>query len=92
LGAPVTVSPAGTDSLYPNVAMGGDSTATVVWTNSVVQSRQRPLNRPWGATLALSDGAPGSNAQVALDADGGTVVVWKHFDGTDDRVVVTWTP
>ena len=39
--------------------------------------------------IPLSRGAEGHYQQVAMDAGGHTVVVWKAFDGTHDRVMVT---
>ncbi|MFZ2014235.1 MAG: hypothetical protein WAV00_10470 [Nocardioides sp.] len=42
-----------------------------------------------GAVIPLSHGAAGSSHQLAVYAGGHTVVAWKHFDGSHDRVLVT---
>ena len=43
-----------------------------------------------GSVISLSDGGRGDLAhQLAMDAGGHTLVVWKWFDGAHDRVMVT---
>ncbi len=87
-GPGVTVSPAGQDTTSAHVAVAAGVTI-VTWEGTVVEGVRRPLGGSWGAVIPLSHGAAGSSHQLAMDAGGHTVVAWKHFDGSHDRVLVT---
>jgi len=87
---PTTLSAPGADAWYPHVVVGGGLT-TVTWESTTIEGA-RLAGGTWGNVLDLSDGASGEVQQVASNAVGEVVVVWKHFDGTHDRVMVTATP
>jgi hypothetical protein len=87
-GAAVTLSPAGEDTTWVDVATAAGATS-VTWENSSIEGARRPAGGAWGPVIPLSHGAEGHHQQVALDAGGHTVVVWKGFDGTHDRVWLT---
>jgi hypothetical protein len=83
-----TLSDPAQDALSPDVAVAPDGTATVTWirwdgANFVVEARRiAPDGTPAAATIAIT--GPGQNAaapQVAVAADGTSMVVWKRFDG-----------
>jgi len=86
-GSGTTVSPAEVSVTWVHLAVGGGTT-TVTWENAAIEGVQR-TSGGWGPVLPLSGGAGGSAHQVAVDAAGHTVVVWKQFDETVDRVMVT---
>ena len=86
-GSGTTVSPAGVDVSWSHVAVGGGVT-TVTWESSVIQGVQR-TSGVWGPVIPLSGGVDGSAHQLTMDSAGQAVVVWKQFDGTVDRVMVT---
>lgn len=88
--APVTLSEPGADASYPHVAIGGGVT-TVTWESTTVEGVQL-AGSTWGGVLDLSSGMPGQVQQVASNASAHVVVVWKQFDGTHNRVMVTETP
>lgn len=88
--APATLSEPGTDASFPHVVVGGGLT-TVTWETSTIEGARLARGR-WGGVLDLSAGASGEVQQVASNAVGDVLVVWKHFDGTHDRVMVTGTP
>jgi hypothetical protein len=86
------LSDPGRDAFNPQVAVDADGDAVVVWhrfdgTNWRVQARRRSAAGALSAVQSLSD--PGQDAfepQVAVDADGDAVVVWRRFDGANWRV------
>ena len=77
------------DAVEPEVAVGPDGTATVVWSrydgaNPIVQMRRVAPDGTLGTIDALS--AVGGNAiepQVDLAPDGAGTVVWNRFDGAN---------
>jgi Glycosyl hydrolase family 26 len=83
------LSESGQDAVEPDVAVGPDGTATVVWSrydgaNSVVQERRVEPAGTLAAAATLS--AAGQNAidpQVELGPGGGATVVWTRFDGVN---------
>jgi len=89
-GAPVDISPPGTDAYDPQIAIGPDGTATIVWyrwdgTYGTVQTATR-------AAGAASFSAPadisvfGQTAffqQIAVGPDGTTTVVWRRYNGAN---------
>ena len=94
----VVVSSAGSLDFNPEVAMGGDGTTTVVWSRFLedggsldVQGVQRTPAGVWDEAQSLSNGPPDDpwgGVNVAMDAQGHTVVVWNEIDGTTPRVMV----
>ena len=64
-------------------------TTTVTWEGSVIEGVQRTAGGTWGSVISLSDGVEATSHQLAMDAGGHTLVVWKWFDGAHDRVMVT---
>jgi hypothetical protein len=93
----VVVSEADNSGYNPEVAMGGDGTTTVVWSRFLeaggyqdVQGVQRTPEGTWGEAHSLSNGRPDDpwgGVNVAMDAQGHTVVVWTEIDGTTPRVM-----
>jgi hypothetical protein len=86
--ATMQLSAGGADALAPQVALGPDGTATVVWTRwdgtsfRVQERRISSGGTAAEATRTLS--ASGQNAfdpQVDVAASGEATVVWKWFDG-----------
>ena len=86
---PATLSEPGVDALYPHVVVGGGVT-TVTWETTTIEGA-RLQGGSWGGVMDLSAGTPGEAQQVASNAAGDVLVVWKHFEGTHDRVMVTST-
>ncbi|MDQ3990774.1 MAG: hypothetical protein M3245_00485 [Actinomycetota bacterium] len=87
-----TVSAAGEDADYPQVAVDQDGDAVVVWarfdgTNSRVQARRRSAAGALSPVQALSVAGQSANRpQVAVDQDGHAVIVWQIWDGATWRV------
>jgi len=83
------LSEAGADAVEPDLAVGPDGTATVVWTrfdgeHMLVQERRIDPDGALAATAPLS--VTGQNAiepQVELGPGGEATVVWTRFDGTN---------
>jgi hypothetical protein len=87
-GLAVPVSPLGEDATWAHVSVGAGTT-TVTWETSVIEGVQRTPGNAWGPVIALSNGLDASSQQLAMDTGGHAVVVWKQFDGTHDRVMVS---
>lgn len=92
-GPAVALSDPGGDALAPQVALGPDSEATVVWSRFdgkgfLVQARRiDPAGVPEATTKNLSrSGHDATVPQVAVGPDGTATVVWKRFEGFHDRV------
>jgi hypothetical protein len=77
----------GGDALSPDIAIGPDGSATVVWirwdgTNFVVQGRRIESDGTLGPILALSaTGRDAAEPEVVVGTDGTATAVWKRFDG-----------
>ena len=76
---------------YPQVAMGDNGDAVVVWVQDsgtyaqtfVSEYRNGSWTHPASLTDNISPDGQGAQApQVAMDANGNAVVVWKQGDGT----------
>jgi len=71
------------ESFTPQAAMDARGDTTVVWMHHdgphyVVESAYRPEGGAWEApTLVSESGEEGGNPQVALDAKGDSLVVWR---------------
>ncbi|MDQ3765420.1 MAG: hypothetical protein M3460_29395 [Actinomycetota bacterium] len=90
--APINLSAPGQDASIPQVAVNAQGNAVAIWRrgttfNAIVQAAARPAGGAWQAPINLS--APGQDAsipQVAVDAQGNAVAVWRRFNGTNDIV------
>jgi PKD domain len=86
--APNDLSVAGQSAKEPQVAVDAAGDAVAVWrrydgSDYIIQSASRPAGGNWGPPVDLS--APGQNAeepQVAVDAAGDAVAVWRRFNGS----------
>ncbi len=82
-----TVSAAGQDADSPQVAVGADGDALIVWRrfdglHSRVQARTRSAAGTLGPVRTLSAAErQASHARVAMDADGDGLVVWQIVNG-----------
>ena len=96
--SPVMLSTVGGDAWDPEVAVGSDSTATVVWSrsdgsNERVQATTRARNGSWSSPVTLSEtGGDARNPRVAVGSDGAATVVWRHWDGSTDRIQASSRP
>ncbi len=77
------------DASYPQVAMDGNGTAVVVWSqfdgtrNSIWSNRYVPGTDWEGAQLIeANDAGNAMNPRVAMDDSGNAVAVWELYDGT----------
>jgi hypothetical protein len=83
-GEPVPLSEG--ESFVPQAAMDARGDTTVVWmhldgSHYVVESAYRPEGGEWEApTLVSQPGEEGGDPQVALDAKGDSLVVWRGED------------
>ena len=92
LSAIQTLSGAGQDASDPQVAVDTDGDAVFTWarsdgTNQRIQARARSAGGVLGPVQTLS--AAGRDAfqpQVAIDADGDAVVIWRLFDGASQVI------
>ena len=91
--APQDLSAAGQTAHNPQVALDADGNAIAVWTRSngshfVVQTASRAAGAPsFSAPQDLS--AAGENAgepQVAFDAQGNAIAVWRRWNGSNDVI------
>lgn len=99
-----SVSASGRNSSEPQVAIGPDGVATIVWTrfngtNFVVEARRlSPAGTLGNGSLTLSaSGQNASEPQVAVGPSGTAVVAWTRFDGANElvearRIAPTGTP
>ncbi|MGH4007808.1 MAG: hypothetical protein ACRDTH_06545 [Pseudonocardiaceae bacterium] len=86
--APINLSAAGQSAVDPQVAIDAQGTAVAVWqrsngTHDIVQGAVHPASWVWSTPITLS--AAGQHAQmpqVAIDAQGNAVAVWRRFNGT----------
>ncbi len=87
-----SLSPSGRNASLPHVAVDSNGNAVFVWQSSDgtflrIQTRSRSAAGTLSSTLTLS--APYQSAeypQVAVDANGNAVFVWKRYDGINDRI------
>ena len=85
-----SLTQAGQDANWPEVAFGPDGTTTVVWersngTNDIAQAAIRPAGSG-SFTVPVDLSLPGQNAsfpKVITGADGMTTVVWYRPSGAD---------
>ena len=96
--SPVVLSTVGGDAWDPEVAVGLDGIATVVWsrsdgTNDQVQATTRNPNGSWSSPVTLSDaGADAVSPKVVVGPDGAATAVWRSWDGGSDRIQASSRP
>jgi len=90
--APVDLSNAGQNAHSPQVAVDADGDAVFTWTrfdgaNFRVQARVRSAAGTLSGVQTLSSsGQDAVEPQVAVDADGDAVFVWRRSDGANTRI------
>jgi hypothetical protein len=90
--APVNLSTAGRDAVFPQVAMDQAGSAVAVWqrfdgTDQRVQAAIRPAGGRFSGAVNLSvGGQDATDPQVAMDQAGNAVAVWQRSDGTSTRI------
>lgn len=95
-GEPVQLS--GEESFTPQATMDARGDTTVVWMHNdgshyVVESAYRPEGGSWEApTLVSAPGEEGGNPEVALDAKGDSLVVWRGAVGGEEFVRAAYRP
>jgi hypothetical protein len=83
---PQDLSAAGQDAANPHVAVDGKGNALVVWerfdgTNWRIQARRRSAIGSFSPVQTVSNaGQDAGESQVAVDSQGGSILVWKRFD------------
>jgi hypothetical protein len=84
------LSASGQSAAEPQIALGPDSSSTVVWdrsdgSNFIVQKRRiSAAGVPGATTTSLSaSGRDAAEPQVAIRPDGTATVVWSRFDGSN---------
>jgi hypothetical protein len=88
----------GGESFTPQAAMDARGDTTVVWMHNdgshyVVESAYRPEGGAWEApTLVSTPGEEGGNPQVALDAKGDSLVVWRGAVEGEEFVRAAYRP
>lgn len=95
-GEPTQLS--GGKSFTPQATMDARGDTTVVWMHNdgshyVVESAYRPEGGAWEApTLVSEPGEEGGNPQVALDAKGDSLVVWRGAVEGEEFVRAAYRP
>jgi Divergent InlB B-repeat domain len=83
------LSSASGDASDPQIAIGGEDTATVVWLSDTgtydrVQSSTRPLGAGFGSIENLSTTGQDTRAvEVAIGGDGTTTAIWTEDNGAN---------
>jgi Ca2+-binding RTX toxin-like protein len=92
-GQPKDLSPVGGNAQRPEVVLDSAGNATAVWRrhngmHNQIQAALLPAgSADWlGAQTLSVAGQHADDPQVAVDAAGNTVVLWKRSNGTDDVV------
>lgn len=92
LGETLTLSGTGQDAFDYGLAIDDDGDAIAVWrrsdgTNHRIQARTISAAGALGPTKTISAaGGDARDPEVAVDAGGDAVVVWRRFDGTSHRL------
>jgi hypothetical protein len=95
-GEPTSLS--GGESFTTQAAMDARGDTTAVWmhfdgAHYVVESAYRPEGGAWEApTLVSQPGEEGGNPQVALDAKGDALVVWRGSEEGEEFVRASYRP
>lgn len=89
-GDPFNLSASGRSAAEPQLAVGADGAATVVWdrfdgANFIVQARRlSPAGASIVGPLSLSAGGrDAADPQLAIAPDGDATVLWSRFDGSN---------
>jgi hypothetical protein len=99
-GSAVTLSANDIHARAPQVAMDGKGTAVAVWSTvglnwGRIQAARRPAGRGWTNPVDVS-GSEGfsyaQEAQVAVNRDGTTVVVWSLFQDSNSWIQAARRP
>jgi hypothetical protein len=92
-GAVQTVSPITEDTFTPQVAVENGGVATLVWYGSDgiqklrIESASQPSGGSFGSVQTVSDTSQDSfSPGVDSDPTGTAVVIFDHFDGTNNRI------
>jgi hypothetical protein len=103
LGAPAWLAPAdlslpGLDADAAQVAVDPSGAAVAAWirndgADTLVQAAVRLPGGAWGAPVTISAAAQSATApQLAVDAQGGAVVVWSRSDGVNTIIQASRRP
>jgi hypothetical protein len=93
-----TISKAGQDGLYPQVAVDADGDAVFAWlywdgANYRVQARFRSKAGVFSAIQTVSQaGRSAGVPRIAINAGGDALVAWEQLEGMNYRVVAAATP
>jgi len=75
------------DAFSPEIAIDGSGNALVVWRQHIgtlgsIWSNRYTAGTGWGTAAIINDTAGnGSHQQIAVDARGNALAVWRQFDG-----------
>ncbi|HET7511078.1 MAG TPA: hypothetical protein VFJ65_12610 [Solirubrobacterales bacterium] len=81
------------DAALPQVAIDPQGNAIAVWqrfngSKGVIQAAERPAGGSWSEPQDLSDpGESAGEADVAVDAAGNAIAVWRRLDGNNHTIV-----
>ena len=87
-----TLSGAGADALLPQVAVNPSGNAVAAWLSfdgrtNVIQSTTRSRDVAWSAVQDISPRSPDlGSPQLALDAAGNAVAVWRGLSSSRERI------
>jgi hypothetical protein len=91
-----TLSAAGQDASWPQVAVDRNGSALVVWSRSDganyrIEALSRTAAGSLSTVLTLSAaGQNAANAQLEVDRNGNAVVVWERYDGANSRIQASY--
>lgn len=83
----------GEDAAWPQVAIDPQGNAIATWQRSngskvVVQAAERSAGGSWSEPEDLSDpGEDAGEADVAVDAEGNAIAVWRRLDGNNHTII-----
>jgi hypothetical protein len=90
--AAVIESGTGDAILFPQIAIDSDGNAMAVWVqddgahNSIYANHYTP-GGGWGTAALIESGTGGALfPQIAFDADGNALVVWRQYDGSHNSI------
>jgi hypothetical protein len=93
LAAAVNLSQAEHDAVAPQVAVAPDGSAIAVWSrsdgaNTIVQRAGIAAGGATAGSVAnvSQGGRDAGDPQLALRSDGTPLIVWRRFDGAEDRI------
>lgn len=95
---PTTLSEAGQDAQFPQIAVDPDGNATAVWYRSDgahtrVQASTRPAGGAWSTPTNVSEAGENAHSpKIAVDPAGNTTAVWTRFDAGFQRIQASTRP